>query len=764
MDSLSSKILCGRCQVLQFDDSAFGDGIRDESGRHYFQLQDLKNTHPFLKFSLKDRLPALPIIYESTQKGCVFCEILRSSITKHCSHLSAQEIHIRLQLVFSPEGRFMSILARVGLQLGQDLNEILLMFGVDGEPSNPCTQWLQLQSAPEDHIFCEKNVKKIRNILQDIEPDEISHAPFYPTRLIHVGTKYDSACHLVITDPTLLRGRQTKYAALSYCWGPPEDAEMQFKTERATLNNRIAGFKPDETSPIMQDAIEACRGLGIPYIWIDAVCIIQDDREDWEREAAQMTDVYQNACLTICTPTSTSCHEGFLGLRVSARIPFRSKIDDEVVGFYNIRPCGAINNVRVAEGDYESLDNSDTGPRDLSNWWKRGWTFQELALSKQVLLFGVKLHLIFEDKFWSEGDESLTEAVEDEDAAAGMGGTFAVIAVAGALESREDECMWMSMVEQYTERRLTFESDKLPAMGGLAKIAVRGCADEYLAGIRREWLHQDLFWTPAIVSDSVNQESPRVSYDEFIKSLNSPEPYIAPSWSWARWRGKVRFDESPAPYGDHVPVMGVQGELEEAYERLETRITASKLNPFGQVTEGSLLLTSKVVPILPGLKRQEGFDNHWEMCNESGQYVANLTFDWDEQTNVVPFERLSLVLVGSYWNWSAYRMARLYDDVEEDFEENNDIDEEVNMEIDMDSSEDDDEQMDDINSESEEITFGEAQVRDTKADRFAYGLIIHPANAKGKSFRVGIFSSWPKGAGGLEGYFGHRQSTTVEII
>ncbi|KAI1091931.1 HET-domain-containing protein [Rostrohypoxylon terebratum] len=633
-----------------------------------------------------------------------------------------------------------------------------------------CTQWLRLQSAPEEHIFCAKNVEKVSGILEDIDSEENLDTLFYPTRLIHVGTRNSNTCHLMVTDTDLLRVQKAKYAALSYCWGPPEDAKTQFRTEKDTFGNRVAGFKPDATSPTMQDAIEVCRGLGIPYIWIDAVCIVQDDRQDWEREAAQMTDVYRNACLTICTPTSASCRDGFLGSRVSARIPFRSRIDGSVVGFYNIRPCGVVKDMRIAESDYETLDNSDTAPQSMSNWWKRGWTFQELALSQRVLLFGIKLRLVFENKFWSEGDDALTDAVEDEGAFAGMGGTFAVISVTGALESRENETMWMSMVEQYTERQLTFESDKLPAIGGLAKIAVLGRGDDYLAGIRRERLHRDLFWIPAIGLDVEDKVRPKLSFDELISSLITPDPYIAPSWSWARWRGKVRFDDSPAPYGDHVPVMGDRGELEASYEGMKARLSVSKFNPFGQVSGGSLLITSKVIPVLPDLTCQEGFDNNWEMRNDNGQYVANLTFDWDGAGAVTPFEKLSLVLIGSYWDWQAYKMAKLYDNVDdkEDIDTTGDEDGDVDMETEMDSSEDDDEQMDDFSSESEDIDFEEAEARDVKADRFAYGLILYaiPAEetAEEKFFRVGIFSSWPKGAGGLRGCFGNQPSRIVEII
>ncbi|OTA69989.1 HET-domain-containing protein [Hypoxylon sp. EC38] len=605
--------------------------------------------------------------------------------------------------------------------------------------------WLRLQSSPQDDIFCSKNVGKVRGILHEIESQENASTPFYPTRLIDVGTGEDNICRLIVTDPGLFKDRRPKYAALSYCWGPPEDAKTQFKTERATLQDRISGFRLETTSRIMQEAVAVCRDLDIPYLWIDAVCIIQDDKADWERESAEMTNVYQKAHLTICTPTSTSCREGFLGPRMSAMIPFRSRINPDVVGSYNIRPCGVVNDERIAEGDYERIDNSDTSP--LNNWWKRGWTFQELALSRRVLLFGIKLHLVLEDKFWSEGDDALTEA-DDEAPFEGLGGTFAVISVAATLESRDDESMWMSMVEQYTVRQLTFETDKLPAMGGLAKITVLGRGDLYLAGIRKEFLHRDLFWTPAVQSDALAIRGSRVSYNSLLASLIAPKTYIAPSWSWARWKGMVRFDESPAPYGDHVPVMRGECQIETAYDEIEAWTSVSRLNPFGQVTEGSLRFVGKAVPVLPQLIRQKGFENHWEMFNEDGQYIANLTFDWNKPQDRVPFEEMSLALIGSYWSWNAYNIAKLHnakDTGNDDGEVDIDIDDDSDM--DMVSSEGEDDQMDDLSSESEEISFEEAMQRDVSVDKFAYGLIVHVAKAKGKYFRVGIFTSWPKGAG-----------------
>ncbi|KAI0179569.1 HET-domain-containing protein [Hypoxylon sp. FL1284] len=792
MSSFIAGQLCSRCQVLAFDDLAIGGAICNKPGKHRFGSRDCNATRHTTAYELRDALPALPVLTESIrQSRCAFCQILKASILTNCPHglhgpIGA--IRVSLQLVFSSEGNFMSVLARVGKSMeaeggtssGCDLvttehvnrhpprsdrDEVLLLFGVDSLPNDPSSRWLGLQSSPQSVVFSNKTASQVRRMLQDAENPETGS--FYPTRLIQVGGRDEDFCRLVPSHTHQFRQahHRPKYAALSYCWGPAEHAALQFRTELATYQNRTAGFSLSTTSQVMQDAVDVCRSLDIPYLWVDAVCIIQDDKADWERESAQMADIYQNAYITICTPTSTSCREGFLGERPSASIPFRSRIDPDIVGSYTIRPCGAISDPQIAEAGYERIDNGDTSPR--SNWWKRGWTFQELALSPRALLFGTKVHLVFEDRFWSEGDDEMTvgDAADEHPGFGGLGGTFAVVSVADTLNAEGNEHVWMSMVEQYTARQLTFESDKLPAMGGLAKIAVLGLGDVYLAGIRREFLHRDLFWTPARDAESRKI----VSFGSLLASLNAPSPYIAPSWSWARWQGKIRFDESPAPFGDHVPVMQYQGSVERAYKSVEAWMSASKLNPFGQVTAGGLRLTGKVVPVLSRLEAQEGIENHWEMFDEAGDYVANVTFDWDEPEGWVPTERLSLVLIGSYWSWQAYKTAKLYDGATaDDASSDEDMNDDTNIDhaddVDTVSSEEDESMDDDMSSEDTELTYEEAFERDQDVDKFAYGLIIHEAEAQGKYFRVGIFSSWPKGKGGLRHFKDDYSTKTVEVV
>lgn len=95
------------------------------------------------------------------------------------------------------------------------------------------------------------------------------------------------------TEP--LQGNSNPYAALSHCWG----RERIITTTRATLEDRMEQITMDSLSRTFQDAIQTCRELDVRYIWIDSLCIVQDDKDDWASESQQMCDIYRLAHLTI---------------------------------------------------------------------------------------------------------------------------------------------------------------------------------------------------------------------------------------------------------------------------------------------------------------------------------------------------------------------------------------------------------------------------------------------------------------------------------
>jgi len=135
---------------------------------------------------------------------------------------------------------------------------------------------------------CESNHPSCRSVL--------SEEKFLPTRLIYVGTREELLPRLVETKDISAQG--TSYAALSHMWGdvqtaPPLQAtQYNYKRfmEYISLRQLPRNFL---------DAIETCLCMGIQYLWIDSLCILQDNAEDWTKEAQTMHLVYKFAKVTI---------------------------------------------------------------------------------------------------------------------------------------------------------------------------------------------------------------------------------------------------------------------------------------------------------------------------------------------------------------------------------------------------------------------------------------------------------------------------------
>ncbi|KAF2030657.1 hypothetical protein EK21DRAFT_64977, partial [Setomelanomma holmii] len=87
-----------------------------------------------------------------------------------------------------------------------------------------------------------------------------------------------------------------RYVALSHCWGTCRD----FLTTRENVEKRKAGFSLESLPATFRDAVLATRSLDIPYLWIDSICILQGDKEDWETEGSKLADIYSDATITIC--------------------------------------------------------------------------------------------------------------------------------------------------------------------------------------------------------------------------------------------------------------------------------------------------------------------------------------------------------------------------------------------------------------------------------------------------------------------------------
>ncbi|RSM11478.1 hypothetical protein CEP52_002974 [Fusarium oligoseptatum] len=126
-------------------------------------------------------------------------------------------------------------------------------------------------------------------------------------------------------DPYLIDGKAMEgpYCALSYCWG--DLGNTNTITTKANISQYRQGIPMDSLPTFIQEAIQTARSLEYQYLWIDALCIIQDDGQDWDREASKMSDVYSNADLTISSLVAKDCHDNMFQprmLRVAQPVPF----------------------------------------------------------------------------------------------------------------------------------------------------------------------------------------------------------------------------------------------------------------------------------------------------------------------------------------------------------------------------------------------------------------------------------------------------------
>ncbi|KAH8901659.1 HET-domain-containing protein, partial [Thozetella sp. PMI_491] len=272
------------------------------------------------------------------------------------------------------------------------------------------------------------------------------------------------------------------YAALSHCWGSPADAQFQLTSTRSSLAQRLEGISLQELEavPILRDAIEITRALSIPYLWVDCLCILQDDISDWEQHCARMDQVYSNAKVTLAAAASRSCREGFLQKKGQITLlPFRSRIESTTLGYIRAQ-FKFIFTGKVGTAVDNYVDFAQT---PLS---QRGWAVQERVLSARQIVFGpCNVHFMCPE-FRHSRDAKLvpvcyTPAISD----------------VTKLPIEEVHGLWTAVLREFrgiTGASFTNPTDLLPAMAGLAAIFSRRLGDQYCAGHWKQDLPIDLMW------------------------------------------------------------------------------------------------------------------------------------------------------------------------------------------------------------------------------------------------------------------------------
>jgi len=321
------------------------------------------------------------------------------------------------------------------------------------------------------------------------------------------------------------------YVALSYCWGP---SQATFKTTRASLAERLSGIPWTSLPRTFQDTVAFCWELGVRYLWIDALCIVQDDPVDWEREAVNMQSVYSNSFLTVaatrCPDNNTSLFsDRWTTLRLPGLGPLSAGTTAVQLDYQNqtihVRPS-----LHLAHDRFIQMDNAKEHAADAP-LLTRAWAYQERLLPPRCL------HFHSEELVWecSTGMRCECAALDDprirwvEDHPQDDVGCFEPSkawlksCLTGVIDGQPPlsrrRFTWFDIVSEFSQLELTYEKDRLPAVAGLAARLSRPVLGRYLAGIWEGDIAAGLLWKTA--SPPSRQQGARRSR---LK---------APSWSWA---------------------------------------------------------------------------------------------------------------------------------------------------------------------------------------------------------------------------------------
>lgn len=233
-------------------------------------------------------------------------------------------------------------------------------------------------------------------------------------------------------DPNL------RYVCLSHCWG----SSHVLRTTTSNLEMHCNGIPWESLPKSFQDAITFCRFLGVEYLWIDSLCIIQDSTDDWHAQAKEMESIYRGAYFTIA---ATGARDSTFGLFV----------DTEDCGIQGA--WGTIFSRKLIEQHLDGINAT------LFPLLTRGWVYQERLLSRRILHFGP--HELFWECYRSINCEcgGCTSSIMKPPKISHRS-VFGI----GTL-SQEITVRWREIVSEFTGMQLTYPTDRLAALHGVAK-------------------------------------------------------------------------------------------------------------------------------------------------------------------------------------------------------------------------------------------------------------------------------------------------------
>ncbi|KAH9205432.1 heterokaryon incompatibility protein-domain-containing protein, partial [Leptodontidium sp. 2 PMI_412] len=326
---------------------------------------------------------------------------------------------------------------------------------------------------------------------------------YVPTRLLDLRNISSGTWRICV--PSEDSTGVVAYATISYCWG-----DIPFlKLTQQLLPDFRAGKPVSQLPQLFQDAMMITKHLGLQYIWIDALCIVQDSEEDWNNEAAEMAEIYSSTVINIIAAACRSPSESLFKARdlrschVGRFWPSWNTTDSFFATLHSVDSIMEIESIRR---DFENAPTS-----------RRGWILQERVLpSRRLYFFRTQLYYVCRS---SEACEIFPDVVPNR-----LKSYNEIYDLPLPSQQQSPFHNWNFLAEEYSKCSLTSLGDKKIALSGLVKAFRRETGDDYVEGLWKSQLPWTLGW-----SGSAYSHRRRLA-------LN-----IAPTWSWLSIDGQINL-------------------------------------------------------------------------------------------------------------------------------------------------------------------------------------------------------------------------------
>jgi hypothetical protein len=285
------------------------------------------------------------------------------------------------------------------------------------------------------------------------------------------------------------------YLTLSYVWGSTVNFELRLENRDELSQERSLEHRWKEIPQTIRDSILLTENLGFRYLWVDSLCITQDDEENKLNDINQMVSIYSCAAITIVAADGSNASHGLRGTGESPR----HKAPQEIL---NMTPCHQVavtHNPNMMQKAY----------------FRRGWTFQEYQLSPHLLVF-------LDDKVsWKCRTHQRSEEIVPPNSPSELPFNYETIKeIWPDLESYGD------MVKLYNSRHTRDDNDVLAAFSGILGAWNRHFPAGFWHGLPEFYFDIALLWQP---------KKP-------LRRRRSPDSqYSFPSWSWTGWHGDLDY-------------------------------------------------------------------------------------------------------------------------------------------------------------------------------------------------------------------------------